>query len=150
MIARANGRVKKDGRLAVSADDRPRFLDNIARMAGRRVTIEVRPDGKRRSLPQNSYYWSVVVGLVADGIAEEWGESLTRDEVHDLLKQQCNWTERVSPVTGECIREAQNTRNMTTTQFEDYLERCRRFAAEFLNISIPLPNEQQEMDFQQQ
>lgn len=142
MIARANGMVKKDGRLAVSVYDRPRFIDSIARMAGRRVTIEVRPDGRRRSLPQNSYYWGVVVGLVSDGIAEEWGEILTRGEVHELLKQQCNWTERVSQTTGESIREAQTTRNMTTTQFDEYLERCRRFAAEFLNVSIPMPNEQ--------
>ena len=142
MTIEATGRINAQGRLVMQPDERAAFLEQISRNAGRDVEIVVRAGGRRRSPWQNNYYYGVVVSLVRDAVSEEWGESLTKDETHQLLKQHCNWKEHVNETTGEAVKVAQSTVTLSTVEFEEYLERCRRFAAEFLNVYVPLPNEQ--------
>lgn len=142
----ANGRIDKDGRLKISVSERPMFLEQISRMPNRSCTVKVVIDGKKRSLEQNSYYWAVVVSMIKLGLYDTWGESLTSEEVHNYLKEWCNYKELVNEETGESIRIGQTTANLSTVEFEEYQERCRQFAASFLGMTIPLPNEQLEID----
>lgn len=144
-VIEANGRINGNGRLVISDSDRVMFLSQISKERNKSVVIRVKISGKQRSLWQNNYYYGVVVALVQSAISEEWGETMTKEDVHELLKQQCNWVEKFSHHTGESIKVARTTTSLSTVEFEEYLERCRRFAAEFLNIDIPLPNEQTEL-----
>ena len=143
----ANGRINREGRLVINNADRPVFINEISKHPGKSVMVKVCLDGKKRSGEQNNYYYGVVVSLIQSAITEEWGEPMTKDDVHELLKQQCNWIEKTSTVTGESVKVARSTANLSTVEFEEYLERCRRFAVEFLNLVIPLPNEQIELNF---
>lgn len=146
-IIEAAGRVNSEGRLKIDCDDRPAFLNQISQIRNRNVRVRVIVEGKRRSQWQNNYYYGVVVELIRSAMSEEWGELVSKGEVHELLKQQCNWREKVNEATGETIKIPHTTTDMTTVEFEEYLERCRRFALEWFNLEIPLPNEQTEIKF---
>lgn len=81
---------------------------------------------------QNGYYWTVVV---AD-IAAHTG--MTPQEVHEELKALHN------PVPSRLNPERTkggSTQDMNTLEFEEYTEKCRAWAQEFLDLHIPLPNE---------
>lgn len=122
--------VIKDG--SFIADDIE--LHNKARFCheGRRVELIYKRFYKRRSLPQDKYYFGVVVTMIANSIGEDDIEA-----VHEILKAQCNYY-----LAGEQgIRVPLSTKNLTTVEFEEYLDRVRRWAAQYLSLYIPLPNE---------
>lgn len=81
---------------------------------------------------QNGYYWAVVL---AD-IAAETGH--TPQQIHEEMKALHN------PIPSRFNSDRTvpgETKNLTTIEFEDYLERVRAWALEYLNLTIPLPNE---------
>lgn len=142
------GRISEEGGLRVNSDEKPLLLSVLSEWRGKEITLEVRLNRRRRSGQQNSYYWKVVVGLVRKALMEEHGEMYTKDEVHGILKQQCNWREITNEESGESIKIPKSTRDLNTLEFEEYEERCRRFAAEFLGVDIPLPNENTDADLE--
>lgn len=91
-----------------------------------------------RSLKQNKYYWKVIVLLVADAMGDDDPEA-----VHAVLKNECNYEIRTfgKGADRKEYRYPLSTADLSTVEFEAYTERCRRFAAEFFGIYIPLPNE---------
>jgi hypothetical protein len=126
----------RDGKLV--ADD-PELLKKAFRChEGKRVEFQVKRHRKVRSLNQNAYYWAVVVPLIADAMGEDDAET-----THEVLKYECNYEMRAIGKGGERreIRYPLSTADLDTLAFEAYCERCRRFAAEFFSIYIPLPNE---------
>lgn len=112
----------------------------IRRMDGKRLVISVREQKRRRSLNQNAYYWGVVVELVTQMFVEA-GNSISRDDVHDFLKQHVGKLEReIHTPDGEVVTTLGSTAALTTQEFEVYLEKIRAWAAEF-GLVIPLPGE---------
>lgn len=111
-----------------------------------RVEIIIKKIYRKRSIPQNAYYWGVIVGIAADCISEDTGQRITKDEAHGILKQQCNPVEMINKKTGETIEIPGSTTKMTTTEAEDYYERCRRWLAEWFGADVPEPNEQTKLD----
>lgn len=87
-----------------------------------------------RSNNQNRYYWSVVLGL----IAEETGH--TTEELHEFLKSM--FLPRTFIQVGKREREiVKSTTDLSTADMEGFLTRVRVFASQELNVFIPLPNE---------
>jgi hypothetical protein len=101
---------------------------------GKQVDITVKRHRENRSLNQNNYYWGVVVPMVGEAIGETDIEA-----VHEVLKLEHNYY--IAKIGGREIRVPQSTAELSTDEFERYLERARRWASEFLSIYIPLPNE---------
>ena len=121
-------------------------LENaVAEFEGNEIVISIEKKSKKHSDNQRGYYFGVIVNLVRLAILETWGDKLTSNEVHEILKLNCNWTERVNKETGEVIKIPQSIKQNTTSDQEDYHETCRRWAEEWFNIEIPLPNEQIEI-----
>ena len=87
-----------------------------------------------RSSQQNRYYWGVIVKILAD----ELGYS--PEDVHFALRMRF-----LAPPEGQKGKESlvlpKSTTALSTKEFEGYQEEIRRWAAEFLGISIPDPNE---------
>lgn len=146
MEIKADGYITGQGKLRIDSDQRPMFLERIAKYGGRHAVVTIDIESRKRSVQQNHYYYGVVISLIQEALRDEWGESLTKEETHELLKQHCNWKELVNNDTGESLKIPQSTADLTTMEFEEFLERCRRFAFEYLNVSIPLPNEQVDME----
>lgn len=138
------GRVR-NGRLI--PDNRGLLSSHVKSFEGMDVQLTISKRRKRRSNDQNAYYWGVVVAMTREGINEAWGEHLSLEEAHHILKFQCNYAEHVNEATGEIIKIPKTTTELSTTEFEEYLERCRRFAQEWLQVIIPLPNEQVTFEF---
>lgn len=103
--------------------------------AGRSVEILIHRKKKHRSVQQNRYYWLIVTML-----SEHTG--FTREELHQILKQRFLKTEKVHEDTGAIYEYTRSTTELTTIEYEDYLESVRRFAAEDFQMTLPLPNEQ--------
>lgn len=90
----------------------------------------------QRSLPQNSYYWAVIVWEIRKRL-EELGNVFTSDDVHLFLKDKFN-AKPVIGQGGELLGEVgQSTTEMTKEDFSIYMEKIISWAAEFLDLHIP-------------
>ncbi len=94
---------------------------------------------KKRSNNQNRYYWSVCVGMIKDRMIE-LGNDVDAQLVHDYLKDRFNrkeiWADGVN--IGSI---GDTTTKLNKEDFEKYLEKVKRFAADVLSIYIPDPNQ---------
>lgn len=95
----------------------------------------------KRSTPQNRYYFGIVVPMIRAGFID-LGHELTKDETHEFLKARFNSKQVVNEDTGEAIEIPQSTTRLSKTDFMEYIEKIQRFAATYLNMVIPDPNEQ--------
>jgi len=93
------------------------------------VELTVRPPMKHRTSPENRYYFGVVIEMISD----ETGAS--PEDVHQEMKRM------FLRVGGEKIPITKSTTELSTIEFEDYVAKIRMWAASFLNLTIPLPNE---------
>ena len=100
-------------------------------------------DARKRSLPQNNYYWGVVVPMVRAGLYDAgFDEVRTNDQAHAVIKRYHLKNDIVSKDTGHILEQDGSTAVLTPPQFNDFIERVCRWAAEYLGIAIPAPNEQ--------
>lgn len=96
------------------------------------VTLTISKARKDRTDKQNAYYWGVVVKILADHFGYE------QEEMHTELKRMFN--PQASRLTvGETY--GGSTRKLSTTEFNDYIDRIVRWAAVENQIVIPDPNE---------
>ena len=133
----------KDGHLHII---RRKDLDNaISNTEDCRIVLTIEKYYKKRSVFQNAYYWDVIINCFIQGIMETHGEKITPNDAHGELKRFCNGFEITNKETGETEKIGKTTTALTTVQAEEYYEDCRRWIAEWLNITVPLPNEQTEI-----
>lgn len=107
-------------------------LQNLKKV---RYKIKIEKYSPKRSISQNEYYW----GCVIKYLCAECG--YTKDEMHQELTNQFLSYEKVNPKTGELRKFTKSTTELTTIEFEEYLENVRKLAIEFYDCLIPLPNE---------
>ena len=126
------GSVDDKGKLILGNPDH--FKSELQKLKGKnRVFIVVDEEKPSRSNNQNKYYWSVVIGTLSNELG------YTADEMHEVLKEKFLPKKEVE-LLGDKIKIGSSAK-LKTDEFEKYLEDIRRFAAEKLNIIIPLPNE---------
>lgn len=113
--------------------------------AGKDFRIKVERKRKKRSTPQNAFYWAVVVPMIKDRL-NELGHEFNDDDTHDALKAKFNTVEIINKdeVSDEIVK---STTKLTTVEFMEYLDKVMRWASEFLGIVIPEPNSQTEIDY---
>lgn len=127
----------RDGRLKLEhADD---FRLCLTKLEGKEITVCLKKVEYIRTLPENRYYWGVIVRMVADEMA------ILPDEAHDFLKSL--FLKEGVEVNGKRWEVVKSTASLTIGEFEDYCEKARQWAANELNCPIPLPNEIIERDF---
>jgi len=93
---------------------------------------------EKRSIPENSFYWGVVLPTVSDHLG------YTNDELHEIFKSLFLSEVKYIKMNNGQIREvryAKSTASLKVFEFEQYLENIRTWSALELGISIPLPNE---------
>jgi len=99
----------------------------------------------KRSEQQNRYYWGLVIPLVQNGI-KDLGTELTKEETHNFLKSKFNYTEIINKETGEYIQVPRSTTILNKEAFSEYIAKIQQFSAEFLNVVIPDPGQQMELE----
>lgn len=138
----------QNGKLHISYKDK--FLESLKLFTTKqdqvvRVIVTVKKLYRKRSNPQNAYYWGVVINEFCLGFNDTQGEDCEPEDAHYFLKQQFNYKEIYDKKTGEVLKIGKTTTNSTTIEFEEYLESCRRFIQEWFGRTVPLPNEQTEL-----
>lgn len=98
----------------------------------------------KRSLNQNRYYFGCVVAMIKERMIE-LGNDVDSQLVHDFLKDRFNSKELFNQDGVIIGAIGDTTTKLSKTEFEQYLEKVKRFAAEVLDIIIPDPNEQTAM-----
>lgn len=116
------------------ADDQKVFRAAFYCHENQAVEVSVKRLRKVRSMNQNKYYWSVVIAAIGKAMGESDPEA-----VHAALKYELNYY--IMTVGKKEIRVPLSTAELNTAEFEEYLEKCRRWASEFLCLYIQLPNE---------
>lgn len=94
-----------------------------------RIQIE---EIKNRSLDQNKYYWKVVVPMVKDGLVDVgYNEIRTKADAHKKIKE-------LFLVPREL---PESTKELTTKEYNNLISEIQQWAAEYLSIVIPDPNQ---------
>lgn len=97
---------------------------------------------KGRSTQQNRYYFGCVLPLVRDGLRHiGYGEVRDNDDAHSVLKYLFLKKNIENEDTGEVIKVLGSTTKLTTVGFNLFIDQIIQWAATYLNVQIPLPNE---------
>lgn len=110
-------------------DSPNKFRDYLFTLQDKRVDIVVGIPKKQRSNQENRYYWGVVIKLLSDHLG------YTDEEMHDALKML------FLKDNSREIPTLRSTTELTTIEFEKYLENIKMWAANIMNVYIPDPNE---------
>lgn len=108
---------------------------------GREIQVIFKQKTNKRTNAQNNYYWGVIVPIFRNAMLEEWGELYSKEEVHEFLKFNCNYKEKVNEDTGEIIRVTISTTENTTISQNEFFIRCSNLCKEFFNRDIPPPTQ---------
>jgi hypothetical protein len=100
---------------------------------------------KKRSNPQNAYYWSCIIPLVTDGL-KNLGHTWSEEDTHEVLKGLFLKRKKELP-NGEIVETVGSTRKLTTEEFNEYIEQIAQFAASYLSLTIPAPGEQTTLNY---
>ncbi|MDA7514223.1 hypothetical protein N8508_00380 [bacterium] len=130
----------KNGSISNSASIR----NAIHSFEGKRIEISIQIAKKKRSVEQNRYYYGVVVPIVTAALIDS-GVRVTDGNTHDFLKLEFLKYD-VPTENGEYITMVKSTTELSTSEFMDYTAEIQQWAAEFLGIEIPNPNEQMKLD----
>lgn len=102
---------------------------------------------RMRSNGQNRYYWAIVVPNVLLGLRDAgFNEIRTKDDAHDIIKVKFLRYD-IQNIMGEHIESFKSTSELSTQEFADFIAEVQIWGAEFLNISIPSPNDDLEIEF---
>lgn len=119
----------------------------ISQFESKRIEVVLQTKNNR-SLLQNKFYWGVVILCCQQGIKETQGETISKEMAHSFLKYNCNYTEIVNQDTGEILRIEKESKKLSTIEWEEFIEECRRFILKWFGIVVPMPNEFLTIDFE--
>ena len=132
-IPRIPARVDEQGQLRPA--DPVAWRSYLARNKGRDVWVTVKRQTKHHSDSQRSYYHGVVVDMIANEIGE------SHEDTHELLKEKFCPRRQVELLNGKFLEMPPSTKNYSTEEYTAHIEKVRQWAASFLGLSIPDPNE---------
>lgn len=116
----------------------PNFLADLEAIDNPKLSLMMSTMTRDRSQNQNAYYWGVIIRMIAEDTGGD------EDKVHAFLKAEFGQMEQVTFVgkRDTLIKQIPiSSTKYSTVEFEDYLAKCRMWAADFLGIIIPLPHE---------
>lgn len=112
------------------------------------IVVTVEKAKKKRSLSQNKFYFLVINDFVRPALIDlGWEEEETTTEsIHEMFKMLFNYKERLIESTGEIVKQPLTTTGLSTTDHMGYMENIKRWCAQNLDLVIPEPNEQLQMN----
>ena len=116
----------RDGKFHV--DDRSAFNQALGAFEGKQLTVTLERKRSIRSRNQNDWYWSVVIGLLAEHCGYE------PDELHEALKWRF-----LKIHSDKGLEMCRSTTDLSTVEFTQYVDRVRQLAAE-MGCVIPDPD----------
>ena len=136
-----NGKITDKGLIIYN---RPEFEKDINLFFGKEISLTLEQRKRKRSLSQNSYYWSVVVKIVREGLIDA-GYKVSVSETHELLKYKFLKSDIVNE-DGEVLETIKSTTELSTSDMMDYIAQIQQWASEYLNVYVPDANEQLQIE----
>jgi len=124
----------KDGKTSMADEEYSRYRKWMLSHGGDYEFI-IQKKFKKRSLPQNAWFWGGILPMIAEEMGEE-----DENEVFATLKSKfLSKTKHIAGKNGqwEEVKIVGRSSKLTTDQFSVFIERCRKWAGEFLGITIP-------------
>jgi len=109
--------------------NRKLLQSHISRCAPGKYVMTIEKDYPTRSSQENRYYWGLALKIIGDELG------YTPEECHTIFGEMFLSYEK----NGR--RFVRTTTKLKTVEFEEYIEKVRRFAAMELHVYLPLPNE---------
>jgi hypothetical protein len=117
---------------------------------GQRVWVEVSTYYRKRSVEQNAVlHWYLSEISEETGMGMEDVKSQMAKKYLTVPQVDKNDQEVADPETGELMTRVKSTTELSTVQFNDYTEQIREWANSYLNLQLPLPNEDVELKFKE-
>ena len=113
--------------------DKTSFQVNLARLEGQEIGLTIGKYRKNRSSNQNSYYWGVVLEILATDTG------YTTEEMHEIIKSK--FLKKHLNIKGRELETIGDTKSLNTAEFEELMNKIRNWSSLELNIYIPEPNE---------
>lgn len=102
---------------------------------GKKVTVTIDRFHQKRSNAQNKYWWAVPVAL----IAEKTG--YTTEQAHAAIVNELHY-ELVNGKDGQALKMPKPTRNLSTVEFMELIDKVQKWATEFFDgLYIPDPGQ---------
>lgn len=124
-----------DGKPKMTSDQAKILASEFRQHEGKDVRIEVYRHRKIRSTKQNRYLFGVVYMYIVAVTG------YTKNEVHEAMSKKF-LEPKFLDFGGEDIQVDGSTTDLTTTEFIEYHEAIRKWAAEWLHCDIPDPEGQ--------
>lgn len=136
----SNGKINFTG-------SRPWVRMRISELPDGEYDLEIRKHFKKRSLSQNAYYWGVVVQLVFEGLREAgFDDVVDQEDAHEVLKSMF-FKKVIHSEKHDNLEQIVSTTKFSTAEFNERIEAITRWAFEYLGITIPPPNSQAALEF---
>lgn len=118
----------------------------LQRHEGKRVRIIIERLKSKRSHQQNAYL-HLLFTIFTEAL-NELGNEFQMLEIKELCKCKFATIDVVNEKTGEVIgQRIKGTSEMTKTELNEFIENIIRWAADFFHITLPYPNEELTIDF---
>ena len=126
---------------------RTNLIKALQSFAGKRIRLTIERQFKKRTPKQNNAFHGYVMAMLQERLIElGWKEAVSESWTKDLIKLQCLKTETVNELTGEVMPSIKPTSGLSTSEFMELLADIQQWAAEKLDLYIPDPNEQTEIE----
>lgn len=125
--------------IKLDATEKRKLMSHIGALPEGLYEISIRAVKPRRSVDQNSYYWSGFIVPWLEWLREASGEPwITKEQAHEALKRHVlGTTPIINKGTGEVIDEMiPDSRFMDTKEFSEYLDRAAEFLASFAGVVV--------------
>jgi hypothetical protein len=115
-----------NGKIQLNKPDQ--FKSHLTSLEDNDIQVIVRKDRKNRTDQQNKYYWGAIIEI----LGKELG--YTPEEMHEALKWQFLKKNGIIPTV-------RSTTELSTSDFKEYIEKIKIWAAEEMDIFLPDPDE---------
>jgi hypothetical protein len=118
------------GRLAPSEAQKQTIAAFLAKRDGKAVEVKLAKPTANRSQQQNRLYWSCVIGTLAESTGNN------PEDLHLVLKDMF-LPRKFLKLGAREVEVVKTTRDLSVTEFTDYIRRIQAWAAAELGITIP-------------
>ena|SRR3990167_333496 len=136
----AYGKIK-DGKLII--EHRQYFDMLLSEFEEGDVSITISQVKNTRSAKMNRYYFGVVIASLVKYFNEEmtFGDKVDAETVHEIFKVKYLNKGTATMPDGQILQLSATTTSLSNTEFIEYWENVIAWAAQYVGVIIPLPNE---------
>lgn len=110
------------------------FVQAVKELEGKKFELELREMKSQRSDRQNRYYWKIIIPIFGDYFG------MDKEETHEALKFE-HLKQVIRDKKGVPHITVKSTAKLSTSEFEDYMSKLRRWGASEFGLNIPEPGE---------